>query len=123
MIIVKDGVGALFGSQFPDQRLNNLLLQHQHYINHLQLPTTNFGQPYSYRNDLNELNNGIKQFSSSLICLSFNLIDCTDIRGNEIPFNDVKLQQLLESMIELEQFHLYATLNSYDNSRNVLSQF
>ncbi|CAF4126642.1 unnamed protein product, partial [Adineta steineri] len=167
------------------QRLNNLLLQHQHYINHLQLPTTNFDtsknilsviesrielinitsidlpfpleyfsnlksiiistpyglskdqmklifkkqfyltqkQPSSYRNNLNELINGIQQFSSSLICLSLNLFECDNIRENEIPFNGVKLQQLLESMIELEQFHLYATLNSYDNSRNVLSQF
>ncbi|CAF0910101.1 unnamed protein product [Adineta steineri] len=80
-------------------------------------------QPYSYQNNLNELTNGIKQFSSSLICLSLNLTEYDDIRENEIPFNGVKLQQLLESMIELEQFHLYATLNSYDNSRNVLSQF
>ncbi|CAF0816779.1 unnamed protein product [Adineta steineri] len=80
-------------------------------------------QPTNYQNNLNELTNGIKQFSSSLTCLSLNLIDCTDIRENEIPFNSVKLQQLLESMIELKQFHLYATLNVYDSSRNILSRF
>ncbi|CAF0910120.1 unnamed protein product [Adineta steineri] len=80
-------------------------------------------QPYNYRNNLNELINGIKQFSSSLICLSLNLFECDNIRENEIPFNGVKLQQLLESMIQLKQFHFYATLNSYDDSRNILSPF
>jgi hypothetical protein len=80
-------------------------------------------QSISYHNNLNELINGIKQFSSSLTCLSLNLVDCTDIRENGIQFNGVELQQLLESMIELKQFHLYAKLNSNDYSRRVLSQF
>ncbi|CAF0989499.1 unnamed protein product [Adineta steineri] len=77
----------------------------------------------SFFDDSNELINGIKHFSSSLTCLSLNLIECTDIRKFEFPFNSVELQQLLESMIEFKQFHLYAILESYGYSCNVLSEF
>jgi hypothetical protein len=58
----------------------------------------------------NHLTDAIKQFSSSLICLSLNLVTFYDGNIDEIPFNTLKLQQILESMIELKQFHLYAKL-------------
>ena len=60
--------------------------------------------------DFDQLINIIKQFSSSLICLSLNLVDLNIRSTDEFPFNSIKLQQLLESMIELKQFHLYAKL-------------
>jgi hypothetical protein len=46
--------------------------------------------------------------------------------GNDIefPFNNIELQQLLESMIELKQFHLYAKLNKNQiDVDEILSRF
>jgi hypothetical protein len=66
----------------------------------------------------------IQQFSLSLISLSLNLVSLTIETTEEIPFNSLKLQQFLESMIKLQQFHCYAEL--YDNpidSNIMLSQF
>ncbi|CAF3948599.1 unnamed protein product [Adineta steineri] len=60
--------------------------------------------------DFNQLMNGIKQFSSSLISLSLDLIDLNIETIDELPFNSIKLQQFLQTMIELKQFHLYAKL-------------
>ena len=71
----------------------------------------------------NQLINAIKQFSSSLISLSLNLFDIDLIDTNEIPFNGTKLQQFLELMIELKQFHLYAKLHQYEYYHNILSKF
>jgi hypothetical protein len=53
------------------------------------------------------LTNFLKQFSSSLICLSLNL---NQIGTNEqFQFNGITLQQqLLNSMVQLKTFHLYA---------------
>jgi hypothetical protein len=43
---------------------------------------------------------------------------------NEIPFNSIKLQQFLESMIELKEFHLYVKLNeNIINYDKILSEF
>ncbi|CAF4105920.1 unnamed protein product, partial [Rotaria sordida] len=75
--------------------------------------------------DFNQLIHGIKQFSSSLTCLSINLVDLKIKTTNEIPFNNIKLQQLLESMKELEQFHLCTKLpdSSVSTKNNILSKF
>jgi hypothetical protein len=46
--------------------------------------------------------------------------------GNDIefPFNNIELQQLLEPMIELKQFHLYAKLNKNQiDVDEILSRF
>jgi hypothetical protein len=77
-----------------------------------------------YEIDFDQLINGIKQFSSSLICLSLNLIYLSLEDLDEIPFNNNKLQKFLESMIQLKQFHLYAKLayNAIDNDM-ILSKF
>ncbi|CAF3986382.1 unnamed protein product, partial [Rotaria sp. Silwood1] len=63
-------------------------------------------------------------FSSSLICLSFDLVDLNIETEDEFPFNSIKFQQLLESMRELKKFYLYAKLytNSY-NANHILSKF
>jgi hypothetical protein len=76
------------------------------------------------RIDHNQLINIIKQFSSSLICLSLNLVNLSIKTIEEFPFNSIKLQQFLESMIEIKQFHLYAKLNRklIDND-DILSHF
>ncbi|CAF4091829.1 unnamed protein product [Rotaria sordida] len=75
--------------------------------------------------DFNQLIHGIKQFSSSLTCLSINLVDLKIKTTNEIPFNNIKLQQLLESMKELEQFHLCTKLpdSSVSTKNNILPKF
>jgi hypothetical protein len=77
-----------------------------------------------YGIDFDQLINGIKQFSSSLICLSLNLVDLYIHNRNEIPFNSTKFQQFLQSMTELKQFHLYAKLGSSGMTNDmILSQF
>ena len=73
--------------------------------------------------DFNQLTDGIKQFSSSLNCLSLNLVSINMTTTNEIPFNSKKLQQFLESIRELKQFHVYAKLDEYRISDFILSQF
>ncbi|CAF1342136.1 unnamed protein product [Rotaria sordida] len=69
--------------------------------------------------------NLIKQFSSSLIYLSLNLSVIKIGTYNDIQFNGIQLQQqLLESMIELKQFHLYANLWDYLlDIKSILSTF
>ncbi|CAF3981763.1 unnamed protein product, partial [Rotaria sp. Silwood1] len=67
---------------------------------HLKL-IENETREYPLSNDV-QLFNGIKQFSSSLICLSLNLVGLDTKTKNEIPFNSIKLQQFLESMTELK---------------------
>jgi hypothetical protein len=62
-------------------------------------------------NKMNRLNHCIKQFSSSLICLSLNLTHLVMKNVNEIPFNSIKLQQFLEPMKKLKEFHLHAKLD------------
>ena len=58
-------------------------------------------KPNDYVN-LHLLIDGIKQFSSSLICLSLDLIDFS-VRGvNAFSFNSLQLPHLLESMKELK---------------------
>ncbi|CAF3317800.1 unnamed protein product [Rotaria sp. Silwood2] len=89
---------------------------------HLKL-SDNETREYPLSNDV-QLFNGIKQFSSSLICLSLNLVGLDIETRNEIRFNSIKLQQFLESMIELKQFHLYAKLNKDPiDIDNILSSF
>jgi hypothetical protein len=72
--------------------------------------------------NFDELINSIKPFSSSLICLSINLADLgllLDFTGSysfftsKIPFNILTLQQWLESMTQLKQFHFYTKLTSH----------
>ncbi|CAF1316572.1 unnamed protein product [Rotaria sordida] len=69
--------------------------------------------------------NLIKQFSSSLIYLSLNLSVIKIGTYNDIQFNGIQLQQqLLESMIQLKQFHLYANLWDYLlDIKSILSTF
>jgi hypothetical protein len=80
-------------------------------------------QSIDYGTNFNELINGIKQFSSSLNCLSLNLLSIAVNDVDDIPYNSVKLRQFLESMIELKQFHLYVKIVSFTFSGNFLSQF
>jgi hypothetical protein len=62
----------------------------------------------------------IKLFSSSLICLSLDLASGHLTGGDTL--NCLKLQQFLESIKELQQFHFYAKFNSNIN-QNFLSNF
>lgn len=53
--------------------------------------------------------NFVKQFSSSLTCLSIDFTGWEYSNITELPFNGVRLQhELLESMIKLNKFQLYA---------------
>lgn len=74
--------------------------------------------------NLQKLVNYIKYFSSSLTCLSLNLAhDCVGYT-DEILSNSKKLQQFLESMTQLKQFHLYAKVSDPSiNSDIILSEF
>jgi hypothetical protein len=73
---------------------------------------------------INQIIEHIQDFPSSLICLSFNLVDANVGRTNDVPVDGIKLQQSLESMRGLKQFHFYARSPSYsDNQENILSQF
>lgn len=71
--------------------------------------------------DFDQLMNNIKLFSSSLICLSLNLADMDIFNRNQIPFDFIKLQQWLQSMIKLKQFHFYAKLIGYFNINRMMS--
>jgi hypothetical protein len=78
-----------------------------------------------YRSNLyDQLINAIEKFSSSLICLSLDLVDLYTYTDKEFPFNSLKLQQLIESMNQLKEFHLYAKLDccSFDRDE-ILSRF
>jgi len=78
----------------------------------------------SIETDSDQLNNLINMFSSSLICLSLNLVYLFGTNENDFPFNSNRLQQLLESMIELKQFHFYGEGYNYRVSNDfILSQF
>jgi hypothetical protein len=71
-----------------------------------------------------QLIDGIKQFSSTLRCLSLNLVNVDMLYDDRYQFNSIEFQQLLESMIELKQFHLYARVDQWsENSSSILSQF
>jgi hypothetical protein len=82
---------------------------------------------YYYNNEeaFLSLINLLKQFSSSLIFLSLNLLDIVFDKIDALPFNGIKLQeQFLESMIHLKQFHFQAQLNEdLINVENILSTF
>jgi len=75
--------------------------------------------------NFDQLTNCIKQFSSSLTCLSMDLVSVLVRNLNEIPFNSKKLQAFLESMTELRQLHLYAriSLRYCMNSDEIVSRF
>ncbi|CAF3703314.1 unnamed protein product, partial [Rotaria sordida] len=74
--------------------------------------------------DFIQLKNGIIQFSSSLICLSLNLVDSNIRPRHEFPFKGDKLKALLSSMTKLKRFHFYAQLNGCDYiSEDILSRF
>jgi hypothetical protein len=100
-----------------DRMINeiNIKLKEFHFTGNRQSTyDRNFDMLFSY----------IQQFSLSLICLSLNLVHLLIENTDEIPFNSLKLQHFLESMIKLQQFHCYAKL--YDNpidSNIMLSQF
>lgn len=65
--------------------------------------------------------NSIKEFSSSsLTSLTLNLIDVYMTNRNEFPFNIIPLQYLLESMVKLDHFHLYAKLHDAQIDREAL---
>ena len=63
--------------------------------------------------------NSIKQFQSSLTCLSIDLIKANINSTEEFPFNSLYLQQFLELMIQLKQFHLYAKLTQNTLSSDI----
>ncbi len=70
------------------------------------------------------LTNSIKLFLSSLTYLSLNIVNVSSTSLNDIPFNSIKLQQFLESMKELKEFHVYAKLDAdYINSDLILLEF
>jgi hypothetical protein len=71
--------------------------------------------------DFDQLMNNIKPFSSSLICLSLNIADLDIFNRNEIPFDFIKLQQWLQSMIKLKEFHFYGKLIGYFNLNKMIS--
>jgi hypothetical protein len=73
---------------------------------------------YLYTQDIFNLINFIKQFSSSLIYLSLNFNNARTIRDDNIPFNHgIKLQQqLLEFLIELKKFYFFIKLPEYPSS-------
>jgi hypothetical protein len=52
--------------------------------------------------------NGIKQFSSSLICLSLDLTDLIMLNINAFPFNNFQLEIFFES---IKQFHQDLKIN------------
>jgi len=81
---------------------------------------------YNGQSDCDVLIDGIKQFRSSLTCLAINSSSFNINTSDGFPFNSLYLQQFLESMIELKQFHLYARMykNSFDIVNDkILSQF
>jgi hypothetical protein len=75
---------------------------------------------YDRELESDSLTDGIKQFSSSLSCLSLNLVGSFIGNPNKFPFNSNKLQQFLESMTELKQFHLYAKLSDYRINNDII---
>jgi hypothetical protein len=85
---------------------------------------SNTEQGYNHH-ELIILTDIIKEFSASLICLSIDVSNAESDRNDEVPFNGVKLQQqLLQAMIELKQFHLYAKFSQdRDDVQNILSTF
>lgn len=62
--------------------------------------------------DFDQLTNFIEQFSASLMHLSLDVSEMETDDINELPFNSTKLQQLLEKMIKLQQFHVNACIAS-----------
>ncbi|CAF1092654.1 unnamed protein product [Rotaria sordida] len=107
-----------------NQWLNNKIKLEQFYLtfNDIMYGTNRFS---ARRIDFHQLINVITQFSSSLFCLSLNLIGCYITSSNDLPFNGIQLQQqFLELMIKLKQFHLYAvvTQDKIDLKR-ILSTF
>ena len=73
---------------------------------------------------INQIVGGIKQFSSSLIYLSLDLVGMDVGTTNEIPFNSLKLEQFLTKMINLKDFHLCARLpESLNDNEYILSEF
>jgi hypothetical protein len=102
--------------------------EHQIWINEMNIKLKKLyltlRYVYEVLNSFDQLTNSIQIFSSSLICLSLNLVHIPEGNLDEIPFNSIKLQQFLESMNELKEFHLYAKLNKhYINCDEVLSGF
>ncbi|CAF2831649.1 unnamed protein product [Rotaria sp. Silwood2] len=95
----------------------------QFYLKLIQKLSPSYGRR-PFQIDFNQLFNCIKQFSSSLVCLSLDFVELNIETEDEFPFNSIKLQQLLESMRELKNFYLYAKLytNSY-NANHILSKF
>ncbi|CAF1104215.1 unnamed protein product [Adineta ricciae] len=75
--------------------------------------------------DFLHLVSDIKLFSSTLTCLSMNFIDLQIYSTDEFPFNGLKLQhQLLVSMTELKQFHLYSKIQQqFLEPESVLATF
>jgi hypothetical protein len=102
-----------FGDERPIDEINIKLKQLYLTLN----------KPNEYAH-LDRLIDGIKQLSSSLIYFSLDLVDFS-IRGiNGFSFDSLQLPQLLESMKELQQFHLYTKQPSYEyNTDPDLSQF
>ncbi len=74
------------------------------------------GDYYDNEEAFLSLINFLKQFSSSLICLSLNLLDLILAKIDELPFNGIKLQQkFLGSLIQLNEDSI--------NVENILSKF
>jgi hypothetical protein len=74
--------------------------------------------------DFDSLTNSIKQFSSSLTCLSLDLVDLSMQTIDDFFFDSTKLRQLLEPINELKRFHLYVKPKRLlDNKEILLSRF
>jgi hypothetical protein len=72
---------------------------------------------WTYEHYFLPLTDLIKQFSSSLICLSIDLSQNWILENGDNKFDGITLKkQLLESMIELKTFHLYVKLKRASNS-------
>jgi hypothetical protein len=102
--------------------------KHQISVNKINIKLKQLYLTFKYKagtsNSFDQLINGIKQFSSSLTCLSLNLVDLYIKIPDEFPFNSIKLQQFLESMKELKEIHLYAKTYKYSiNCDKILSGF
>ncbi|CAF3604664.1 unnamed protein product [Adineta steineri] len=97
-------------------RLKSLYLKFSNYIS--------FGVNYITLFNIDRLIDAINQFSSSLTCLSLDFVNLSTPTIDNFLFDRIQFRQLLQSMNELKQFHLYVKLvQLLDNKETLLSQF
>ena len=102
------------GTSSTEIKLKKLFIK---LIDDLQNFSLAFAQIY-----LNRLIRDIELFSSSLICLSLDLIGLDLQDTNEFPFNNIIFEQLMQSMVQLKEFHFYAKVPQRCDE-NILSRF